>query len=327
LEHAEVTMSFNAAFDDAAAGRGNVQTGATAEPSAPADAAVGTGRAEQPKSTVVDPSSRSAIIELDELTVAYPLEGEQDYVVALHNVTLDVREGEFITILGPSGCGKTTLLNTVAGLVSPTQGEVRLDGIPVSHPGPDRAVVFQEYALLPWRTVWDNVRFGLEMQKALKLGADERIQEVIDLVELTGFEKAYPRQLSGGMKQRVGLARALVAEPRILLMDEPFGAVDSMTREVMRDELERIILASGKTVLFITHSVDEAILLGDRVVVMTTRPGRIREVADVNFSRPRYEYEARATDDFIELREHVWSLLNKDAEEHARGTQAPPEGD
>ncbi len=268
-------------------------------------------------------TSGNIIIEIDELTVAYPLDGDEDYVVALHKVSLDVEEGEFVTILGPSGCGKTTLMNTIAGLVSPTEGEVRLDGHLVGKPGPDRAVVFQEYALLPWRTVWANIRFGLEMQKNMKEGADERIREVIELVDLTGFEKAYPRQLSGGMQQRAGLARALVADPRILLMDEPFGAVDALTREVMRDELERIILASGKTVIFITHSVDEAILLGDRVVLMTTRPGRIRVIESVPLERPRAKYDARATREFIELREHVWGLLNEDAEAHARGT---PEG-
>jgi NitT/TauT family transport system ATP-binding protein len=259
-------------------------------------------------------TSRTPIIEVDNLSVAYPLEGDDEFVIAVHEANLSVNEGEFITILGPSGCGKTTLLNVVAGLVQPTLGEVRLDGEPVTGPGPDRAMVFQEYALLPWRTVWDNVRFGIEMQPELKDKGDEPVQEAIDLVELTGFEDAYPRQLSGGMQQRVGLARALVAEPRILLMDEPFGAVDAMTREVMRDELERIIGASGKTVLFITHSMDEAILLADRVVVMSTRPGRVREVKTVGLKRPRYDYDARAEDEFIELREHLWDLLHSDAE-------------
>lgn len=280
----------------------------------------GAGPAGKPETEASSHRSGNVIIEVDNLTVAYPLTGEDEYVVALHEVSLSVEEGEFVTILGPSGCGKTTLLSTIAGLVRPTQGEVRLDGHAVDKPGPDRAVVFQEYALLPWRTVWDNVRFGLEMQKSLKDGADERIQQVIELVDLTGFEKAYPRQLSGGMQQRVGLARALVAEPRILLMDEPFGAVDAMTRDVMRDELERIILATGKTVIFITHSVDEAILLGDRVVVMTSRPGRIREIATVPLERPRHEYDARADKEFIELREHVWDILSVEAEVHARGT-------
>jgi NitT/TauT family transport system ATP-binding protein len=282
----------------------------------------GGGPAAEPAS--LGRKSGNVIIEVDNLTVAYPLKSEHDYVVALYEVSLDIQDGEFITILGPSGCGKTTLLNTIAGLVAPTMGEVRLDGQPVGKPGPDRAVVFQEYALLPWRTVWNNVRFGLEMQKNLKKDANHRIQEAIDLVDLTGFEKVYPRQLSGGMKQRVGLARALVAEPRILLMDEPFGAVDALTREVMRDELERIILSTGKTVVFITHSVDEAILLGERVVVMTTRPGRIREICSVPLDRPRYEYDARATKEFIEIREHIWGLLSAEAGEHARGT---PQGD
>lgn len=259
------------------------------------------------------PGSARALVEIDGLTVAYPLARDRSYVIALKDVDLDVAEGEFVTILGPSGCGKTTLLNTVGGLVPPTVGEVRLAGTPISKPGPDRAMVFQEYALLPWRTVEENIRFGVEMQPHLKNTSDDRIRETISLVGLEGFENAYPRELSGGMQQRVGLARALVAEPAILLMDEPFGAVDAMTREVMRSELERIITESGKTVIFITHSVDEAILLADRVVVFTARPGRIKEIAEVALPRPRYEYDARAKTEFIELREHLWELLSAEA--------------
>ena len=277
----------------------------------------------QPTGTPTTPATGSRspdiLIEVDDLTVEFPLARQRSSVVALESIDLEIREGEFLSVLGPSGCGKTTLLNTLAGLVSPTGGEVRLRGEPVTAPGPDRAVVFQEYALLPWRTVWENVRFGIEMQPRLRRGADTRIGEVIELVGLAGFEGAYPRELSGGMQQRVGLARALIAEPVILLMDEPFGAVDAMTREVMRNELERIISETGKTVVFITHSVDEAILLGDRVVVFTSRPGRIKEICPVPLRRPRYEYDARADAEYIRLREHLWALLGAEAKLAAGG--------
>lgn len=255
-------------------------------------------------------SAGSTLIAIDELTVEFPLSRKRSSVTALESIGLDVRKGEFLTVLGPSGCGKTTLLSTIAGLVKPTRGEVLLNGQAVTTPGPDRAVVFQDYALLPWRTIWDNVRFGVEMQPDLRKNAAGRIAEVIDLVGLNGFEHVYPQELSGGMQQRVGLARALVAEPLILLMDEPLGAVDAMTREVMRNELERIISEAGKTVVFITHSVDEAILLGDRVVVFTNRPGQIKEIAEVGLQRPRYDYDVRAETEFIHLRDRLWRLLD-----------------
>lgn len=250
------------------------------------------------------------LIEVRDLTVAYPLGKDGSYIVALDSIDFDVREGEFVTILGPSGCGKTTLLNVIAGLVKPTLGHVKLDGHPITKPGPDRAVVFQEHALFPWRTVWNNIRYGVEMQGSdRQTDRDRRIAEVVQLVGLDGFENAYPRELSGGMQQRVGLARAIVADPRMLLMDEPFGAIDALTREVMRNEIERIILETRKTVVFITHSIDEAILLGDRVVVFSPRPGTIKFEADIDLPRPRYEYDPRAESTFINLREELWELL------------------
>jgi NitT/TauT family transport system ATP-binding protein len=263
-----------------------------------------------------------SVIEIRDLTVAYPQARTTNRLVALWQVNLSVRDGEFLTVVGPSGCGKTTLLNAVAGLVPATSGSVLVDGQAVRGPGPERAVVFQEYALLPWRTVWDNIRFGLEMQPRLRDGADDRIRDAIKLVGLSGFERAYPRELSGGMRQRVGLARALVAEPKILLMDEPFAAVDAMTREVMQGELERIVSATGRTVIFITHSIDEAILLGDRVVVATTRPGRIKEIVTVDLPRPRGATDTKADPAFLRTREHVWDLLRDEAVIHARGTEA-----
>jgi NitT/TauT family transport system ATP-binding protein len=237
----------------------------------------------------------------------------------LWEVSLTVEDGEFVTVVGPSGCGKTTLLNTIAGLVTPTGGEVRVDGVPVTGPGPDRAVVFQDYALLPWRSVWDNIRLGLEAQPHLRDGAEEAIRDAVELVGLKGFENAYPRELSGGMRQRVGLARALAASPKILLMDEPFAAVDAMTRDVMQVELLKIVATTKKTVMFITHSIEEAILLGDRIVVATTRPGRIKEIVPVNLERPRWKYDVKAHPEFIRLRDHLWNLLSHEAQVHAHG--------
>jgi NitT/TauT family transport system ATP-binding protein len=254
----------------------------------------------------------AASIQIEDLTVSYPQARSDHPLIALWRVGLTVDEGEFVTIVGPSGCGKTTLLNAVAGLVRPTEGRILVDGRPVVGPSPERAVVFQDYALFPWRTAWDNVKFGLEEQPRLRVGADERIRAAIELVGLSGFEKAYPRELSGGMRQRVGLARALVAEPKILLMDEPFAAVDAMTREVMQGELERIVAESGKTAILITHSIDEAVLLGDRVFVATTRPGRVKAVLPVSLPRPRRNHDIKGMPTFIRIREEIWGLLHND---------------
>jgi NitT/TauT family transport system ATP-binding protein len=257
-------------------------------------------------------AGEAASIQIENLTVAYPRAQSEQPLVALWRVGLEISEGEFITVVGPSGCGKTTLLNAVAGLIQPTEGRILVDGRPVRGPSPERAVVFQDYALFPWRTAWDNVRFGLEEQPSLRRGADERIRAAIELVGLVGFEKTYPRELSGGMRQRVGLARALVAEPKILLMDEPFAAVDAMTREVMQGELERIVAESGKTAILITHSIDEAVLLGDRVVVATTRPGRVKAVLPVPLPRPRRTNDVKGNPVFIRTREQIWELLQTD---------------
>ena len=265
----------------------------------------------------------AASIQIEDLTVAYPRAQSEQPLVALWRVGLEISEGEFITVVGPSGCGKTTLLNAVAGLIEPTEGRILVDGSPVRGPSPERAVVFQDYALFPWRTAWDNVRFGLEEQPNLRPGADERIRAAIELVGLVGFEKTYPRELSGGMRQRVGLARALVAEPKILLMDEPFAAVDAMTREVMQGELERIVAESGKTAILITHSIDEAVLLGDRVVVATTRPGRVKAVLPVPLPRPRRGHDVKGNPVFIRTREQIWDLLHTEVLEDL--TSSPSE--
>ncbi|UTT62813.1 ABC transporter ATP-binding protein [Microcella humidisoli] len=262
------------------------------------------------------------LIEVRGVTVRYDIARTGTSLMAVEGVNLDIAEGEFVTVLGPSGCGKTTVMNVIAGLVQPTEGTVTVDGRIVTGPGPDRAVVFQDYALLPWRSVFDNVRFGLEMQSTLNSGDwRERVQNAIELVGLAGFEQSYPRELSGGMQQRVGLARAIVAEPRILLMDEPLGAVDALTREVMRDEIEKLITATGKTVIFITHSIEEAILLGDRIVVFKSHPGAVLEEITVDLPRPRSERGAQSDPRYLELRDHLWDVLQNEATAASRGGQ------
>ena len=261
-----------------------------------------------------DATPVAPLICVRDLTVGYDVARTGKRLIAIEGVDLDVHEGEFVTVLGPSGCGKTTFMNVIAGLVKPTAGQVLVDSEPVVGPGPDRAVVFQDYALLPWRTVFDNVKFGLEMQKGLKgPGWRDRVQEAVELVGLGGFESSYPRELSGGMQQRVGLARGIVAQPRILLMDEPLGAVDALTREVMRDEIEKLIAATGKTVIFITHSIEEAILLGDRIVVFKSHPGAIKEVIETDLERPRSERSVQSDRRFLELRDHLWNALQSEA--------------
>lgn len=256
------------------------------------------------------------LISIQNLSVKFMLPSGED-LVALRDITLGIHEGEFLTIVGPSGCGKTTLINVVAGLVWPSEGQVTLDGVAITGPGPDRAMVFQEYALLPWRTVEENVRFGIEALPGIT-DEEKRISDALKLVGLDDFRSVYPRQLSGGMQQRVGIARALVARPRILLMDEPFGALDAMGRDVMRSELEEIAAETRQTVMFVTHSIDEAIQLGDRIVVMTARPGEMKEIIEVGLPRPRYDAEVRSEHGFGDLREHIWQLLREQAEEATR---------
>ena len=249
------------------------------------------------------------LIQADNLRVEYERSRDKSVLVALEDFSLSVKAGEFVTIVGPSGCGKSTFLNVVAGLQPPTAGEVVIDGRPVRGPGPERAMVFQDYGLMPWRTVEKNVRFGLEMQSRINAETEEKVRYYIRLVGLEGFEQAYPRELSGGMRQRVGLARALAIEPRILLMDEPFAAVDLITRELMQDELSQIMSATEKTVIFITHSVDEAITLGDRILVMSARPGRIKQVFSVDLPRPRSAKTIRSSKEYVTLRAQIWEQL------------------
>lgn len=235
---------------------------------------------------------------------------DRSVIAAIENLDLDIADHEFVTIIGPSGCGKTTLLRVIAGLIPYDTGEVLVNGMPVKGPGPERAVVFQNFALLPWATVLDNVAFGLELRGVPRDIRYDRARELIRLVGLQGFESRYPRELSGGMQQRVGLARALAVDPQILLMDEPFGSLDEQTRRLLQEELLRIWESQRKTVVFVTHSMEEAVLLGDRVVLMTPRPGRIKETIRVPLARPRArELERSAA--FIEIKEYLWENLRQ----------------
>jgi NitT/TauT family transport system ATP-binding protein len=229
-------------------------------------------------------------------------------VRALSNFDIDIGEGEFLSIVGPSGCGKSTFLNVLLGLIKPDSGDIRMDGKPIAGPGSDRAMVFQEFGLLPWRTVQANVELGLEL-KGMAADARRKVsQPLIEMIGLAGFEGHFPHELSGGMKQRVGLARALATDPNLLLMDEPFAALDAQTRDIMQVELLRVWQAAKKTVLFVTHQIEEAIYLSDRVMVMTKRPGRAKKIFPIELPRPR-DYEMRVTPAFNELKLEIWNAL------------------
>jgi NitT/TauT family transport system ATP-binding protein len=232
-------------------------------------------------------------------------------VEALRDITVQVEEGEFVSIVGASGCGKTTFLRILDGLIDRSSGEIVLDGNEVRRPGPDRGFVFQSDSLFPWRTVIDNVIFGLEVQGKPRKPSVDRAMEYIKLVGLTGFEKHYPHELSGGMRQRANLARALTVNPELLLMDEPFAALDAQTREIMQQELLRIWNQDRKTVIFITHQIDEAIFLADRVFVFTVRPGRVKTVIPIPFPRPR-RLEIKRTPEFIGYVDQVWKLIEEE---------------
>jgi NitT/TauT family transport system ATP-binding protein len=230
-------------------------------------------------------------------------------VEALADVSFEVREREFLSILGPSGCGKTTCLRILAGLADYDAGEVSVMGKPVTGPGRDRAVVFQGFNLFPWKTVFENAEFGLKLQGVGPSERRERTQPFLELVGLRSFERHYPHQLSGGMQQRVGIARALATDAPILLMDEPFASIDAQTREVLQDELLRILDRAQKTVVFITHSIDEAVYLSDRVLVFRPRPGAVAATFDIDLPKPRWSYKARSEPRFVRIREEAWEAL------------------
>ena len=254
----------------------------------------------------------TAKLEAHDVTLDYAQPRTGSRLRALDRVNLAIDDGEFVSIVGPSGCGKTTFLSVVDGLIPATEGRILVDGIAVTRPGPDRAVVFQDASLLPWRTVLRNVLYGLECIGVPRREARERAEHFVALVGLGGFEHSYPHELSGGMQQRVNLARALVMDPKILLMDEPFASLDAQTREAMQEELLRIWQAAGKTVLFVTHQIDEAIFLSDRVIVFSARPGRVKASVAVEIERPR-ALRLKRGPRFHALEDRIWTLIHDGA--------------
>ena len=234
--------------------------------------------------------------------------GRNGEMVALNGVDLDIHENEFVCVVGPSGCGKSTLLNIIGGLENPTEGQVLVDGKPVQGPGPDRGIVFQQYALFPWLTVEKNVQFGLKLQGKSKEECEETARKYLKMVDLEGFAKSYPKELSGGMKQRVAIARAYAVNPKVLLMDEPFGALDAQTRTQLQQELLNTWEKEQKTCFFITHDVEEAIILAQRVVIMCARPGRVKDIVDIDIPYPR-DQETKMSPRFLELKNYIWSQV------------------
>ena len=226
-----------------------------------------------------------ALLEITGVSKHFLADGKE--MVVLQDINLSIRDNEFICFIGPSGCGKTTLLRIIAGLEEASAGSVTLNGEPIQGPSPERGMVFQEYSLFPWRTVMDNIAFGLELKGVPSAERERRARQYLKMIGLEKFGSRYPHELSGGMKQRVAIARALINDPKAILMDEPFGALDAQTRNIMQSELLRIWQEERKTVVFVTHSVDEAIYLADRIVVMSARPGRIKEIFEIGLPRPR----------------------------------------
>jgi NitT/TauT family transport system ATP-binding protein len=238
----------------------------------------------------VAPDTAAAMIEIDHVSQTFQTSGRQSHL-AIYDISLRIEDGAFVSILGPSGCGKSTLLYIVGGFVNPTEGVAKVKGAAITGPGPDRGPVFQEFALFPWKNVLGNVMYGLRQQGVPRAEAEAQSRRLIEMVGLKGFENFYPKELSGGMKQRVAIARTLAYKPAVLLMDEPFGALDAHTRTRLQNDLLNIWERDRKTVLFVTHSVDEAVFLSDKVVVMTRAPGRIKEIVEIDLPRPRRRAE------------------------------------
>ena len=254
----------------------------------------------------------TAKLRATDVSIHYWIERSARPFLAVNGASLEIRPAEFVSIVGPSGCGKTTFLNAVDGLLPISGGSLELNGQPIVRPGPDRAMVFQQPSLLPWRTVLGNVIYGLELQRRIsKRERQERARELIRLVGLAGFEHAFPTELSGGMQQRVNLARALATDPEMLLLDEPFAALDAQTREFMQRELLRIWGETRKTALFITHDIKEAVYLADRVVVFTRRPGRVKTAVDIDLPRPR-ELSIKRDPRFLESEDRIWSSIEEE---------------
>jgi NitT/TauT family transport system ATP-binding protein len=258
----------------------------------------------------------SALIQLDSVTKVFP--SRTGDIVAVRDFSYAIHPGEVVTLVGASGCGKTTILNMVAGFLSPTSGSILLEGRPIIKVEPRCGMIFQSYALFPWLTVWKNVEFGPKINGVSKKVRHEEAKKYIKMVGLEGFEHAYPGELSGGMRQRVALCRVLANEPDILLCDEPFAALDAMTRQVMQQELLKIVNESGQTVFFITHSIDEALILSDKVVVMSARPGRVKSVYDINLPHPR-KVEVQLTEEYLQLKRQIWDIVEEEVKASMTG--------
>ncbi|MCL4395008.1 MAG: ABC transporter ATP-binding protein [Chloroflexi bacterium] len=250
-----------------------------------------------------------SLLTVEDLQKTYidPYTGERN--LALQAVSFSIEEGDFVSILGPSGCGKTTILNIIAGFIKASAGQVLLHGQPIQGPGPDRGVVFQSFALFPWKTVLGNVTFGLKMRGVDTRERDRMAREVIELVGLSGFEEKYPHELSGGMQQRVGVARVLANHPQVMLMDEPFASIDAQTRMKMQEDLTRIWEQRHPTVFFVTHDVEEAVFLSNRVIVLTSRPSRVNEILEIDIPRPRKWKQLNADENFHHMTQHIFELL------------------
>jgi NitT/TauT family transport system ATP-binding protein len=257
-------------------------------------------------------SARGARIVVEELSHQFVNQQTAESVHAVEDLDLVIEASELVTVVGPSGCGKSTLLKAIAGLIVPTQGRVTCDGETVRGPGKDRGVVFQDLAILPWRTVRRNIAHGLEIQKVSRKEREERVAHYVDLMGLSGFEDKYPHELSGGMKQRVAVARTWAATPRVVLMDEPFAAVDAQTRLTLQEELLRISTVSEHTLLFITHNVNEAVFLGDRVIVMTRRPGRVKATVEVPVPRSERTLDTMTAPECVEVIDRVLGLVREE---------------
>ena len=249
-----------------------------------------------------------AKISIEGVRKTFPIRGGDDFT-AVDDITLRISEGDFLVVVGPSGCGKSTLLDLLGGLTRPTAGRILIDGAEVTGPALDRGIVFQQYALFPWRTARRNVEFGLEAKGLARRERAELARQYLDLVGLSGFEDRYPHELSGGMKQRVAIARSLAYDPDVLLMDEPFAALDAQTRESLQEELLRIWEKTGKTLVFVTHGIDEAVYLGRRVAVLTSRPGRIKDIVEIDLGARHDVDDLRSSPEFAAHRHRVWSLL------------------
>ena len=255
-------------------------------------------------------------LKFEQVTKTFQVRDEQKKgavkeFTAISNITFDVKEGEFLTLVGPSGCGKSTLLDLITGLTTPTNGRILIDGKEITGPGLDRGIVFQQYALFPWKTARGNIEFGLEAKGISKAKWPELVNYYLELVGLQSFADRYPHELSGGMKQRVAIARSLAFNPDVLLMDEPFAALDAQTRETLQTELLRIWKETGKTIIFITHGIDEAVYLGQRVVVLSANPGSVKKIVDVPLRNRTEDFDIKSNPTYIKVRKEVWSLLHE----------------